>query len=162
MVIKYAAGQKWLKLGKEQNNSFYFEDMDVTIVLPENENWIQDSMASTSKDSGIVTYYDGIVKTAVKLEFGKKPQNEFEGLSVPYENEYWSFFTGNKERLIKVQFYKLYKRENITTTVLSWKYNKIYFYMYADLMDINNQGINNLEWQPLAKAAAYIAEKQAL
>lgn len=34
--------------------------------------------------------------------------------------------------------------------------------MYADLMDINNQGINNLEWQPLAKAAAYIAEKQAL
>lgn len=162
MVIKYAAGQKWLKLGKEQNNSFYFEDMDVTIVLPENENWIQDSMASTSKDSGIVTYYDGIVKTAVKLEFGKKPQSEFEGLSVPYENEYWSFFTGNKERLIKVQFYKLYKRKNITTTVLSWKYNKIYFYMYADLMDINNEGINNLEWQPLAKAAAYIAEKQAL
>lgn len=160
MIIKYAAGEKWLKPEKKQNNSFYFEDMDVTITLPENENWIQNPMASMGKDTGIVTYYDDIAKTEVKLEFGKKPQKVLENLpgAIPYENAYWSFFARNKEKLIKVQFYELYKRKNIKTVLLSWKYNKIYFYMYADLGYTHNEGINNLEWQPLAKTAAYIAE----
>lgn len=160
MVIQYDAGEKWLKPDKEQNNKFYFEDMDVTIILPENENWIQNAMASAGKNEGIVAYYDGITDTNVKLVFGKKPQKEIEEMSgsVPYEDEYWSFFTENNEKLIKVQFYKLYKRKNITTTVLSWKYNKIYFYMYTDFVDMDNGETNNLEWQSMAKTAAYIAE----
>lgn len=159
MVIKYDAGEKLLEPGQKQNREFYFEDIDVTIKLPENENWIQNPMASAGKDSGIVTYYDCITETEVKLDFGKKPQKDIEKWSgsVPYENEYWSFF-GGKEKLIKVQFYKLYKRKAITTTLLSWKYNKIYFYMYTDFIDMSNGETNNLEWQVLAKTAAYIAE----
>ena len=152
--------KQYANIVREQNREFYFEDMDVTIKLPENENWIQNPMASAGKDSGIVTYYDCITTTEVKLEFGKKPNKDIEKWSgsVPYENEYWSFFTGSKEKLIKVQFYKLYKRKHITTTLLSWKCNKIYFYMYTDFIDMDNGGTNNLEWQVLTKTAAYIAE----
>lgn len=160
MVIQYNVGEKWLKHANKQNREFYFEDMDVTIKLPENENWIQNPVASAGKNSGIVTYYDCITTTEVKLEFGKKPNKDIEKWSgsVPYENEYWSFFTESKEKLIKVQFYKLYKRKHITTTLLSWKCNKIYFYMYTDFIDMANGGTNNLEWQVLTKTAAYIAE----
>lgn len=69
-------------------------------------------MASAGKDSGIVTYYDCITETEVKLDFGKKPQKDIEKWSgsVPYENEYWSFF-GGKEKLIKVQFINFIKEK---------------------------------------------------
>ena len=40
MVIKYDAGEKLLEPGQKQSREFYFEDIDVTIKLPENENWI--------------------------------------------------------------------------------------------------------------------------
>lgn len=161
MVIKYDASEKWLKSGQEisqlQDNNFYFENLDVTIKLPENNNWIQNPQASSGKNTGIVTFYDGIAETEVKLYFSKKTKKELEGMegSVPDGNEYWSYFTGNQEKLIKVQFYK---RKDMTTVLLSWKYNKIYFYMYADFVDIGHKATKNLEWQPLAKTAAYIAE----
>lgn len=76
--------------------------------------------------------------------------------SVPGENQYWSYFTGNKEKLIKIQFCK---RKDITTVLLSWKNNNIYFYMYTDFVDVGNKDNTSLEWTPLAKVASYIAEK---
>ncbi|MCI8747987.1 MAG: hypothetical protein HFH67_08995 [Lachnospiraceae bacterium] len=162
MVINYDASEKWLKTGQEtsqaQNNSFYFENMDVTIELPEIENWIQNPQASSKKGTGIVTFYDAIAETEVKLCFRKKPIKELEGMegSVPGENQYWSYFTGNKEKLIKIQFCK---RKDITTVLLSWKNNNIYFYMYTDFVDVGNKDNTSLEWTPLAKVASYIAEK---
>lgn len=161
MIINYDASDKWLKFGQKnsqvQNNSFYFENLDVTIKLPENENWIQNPEASSDKDKGNVAFYDAIAETAVKLHFAKKPEKELEEMkdSVSGEDEYWFYFTGNKQKLIKVQFCI---RKDMTTVLLSWKYNKIYFYMYADFVDIGNKETKNLAWQSLAKTAVYVAE----
>lgn len=162
MVINYDASDKWIKAGQEtpqpQDSSFCFEDMDVTINLPENKNWIKNPAASSGNDTGTVTFYDAIAETEVKLSFGNKPVKELEMLegSVPGENQYWSYFEGDKEKLIKVQFCK---RKDMTTALLSWKNNNIYFYMYADFANTGNKENSSLEWQSLAKAAAYIAEK---
>lgn len=168
MVINYEASEKWLKYGQEtlqtkdnlqtQDNSFYFENQDVTIELPENENWIQNPKASSVKDTGIVTFYDAIAETEVKLSFRKKPIKKLKNMkgSVPYENQYWSYFKEDKEKLIKIQFCK---RKDITTVLLSWKNKNVYFYMFTDFVDIGNEKGSSLEWQPLAKIASYVAEK---
>ena len=71
MVIKYDAGEKLLEPGQKQSREFYFEDIDVTIKLPENENWIQNPMASAGKDSGIVTYMIVLQKQKLNWILGK-------------------------------------------------------------------------------------------
>ncbi|MCI9077712.1 MAG: M56 family metallopeptidase [Lachnospiraceae bacterium] len=162
MIINYDASEEWIDTGQEtsqtQGNSFYFENLDVTIELPENKTWIQNAKASSEKNTGIVTFYDAIAKTEVKLCFRNKPIKELDRMegSVSYENKYWSYFAGDKEKLIKIQFCK---RKDMTTLLLSWRYNNIYFYMYTDFADAGNKESDNLEWQPFAKIASYVAEK---
>lgn len=170
MLKNYNASEKWIKSGQEtsqtqdsqpQKNKFYFENLDVTIELPENREWIQNAQASSVKDTGIVTFYDAIVETEVKLYFAKKPKKELDSIesTAPYEDRHWSYVAGNKERKEKFIKIKFCKRKDMTTILFSWKYNKIYFYMYADFVDAGNEENNNLDWQPLAKIASYVAGK---
>ncbi|MFG6395453.1 MAG: M56 family metallopeptidase [Lachnospiraceae bacterium] len=169
MVTGYKAGKKlyaltYLEKKQLKNTSastvpesaedtFYFENLDVIINLPGNKKLVQSPEAYSTKDTGIVKYYDGMSKTDVTLYFGKKSQKELTGIKASgyYDKEYWSFFPENKEQLIEIQFHKAKNKK--TRLVLSWEYNNINFYMCTGLKT------EFPDWAVLAKSAAWIAQR---
>lgn len=134
-------------------DTFYFENLGVTINLPGNIELVQNPEAYSTKDTGIIKYYDGMSKTDVTLYFGKKSQKELTGIKASgyYDKEYWSFFHENKEQLIEIQFHKAKNKK--TRLVLSWEYNNINFYMCTGLKT------EFPDWAILAKSAAWIAQR---
>lgn len=139
------------------DNTFLFEDRSVS--LPSHA---QNPVAYTEGKAGIIRYYDKVADTNVMLCFGKKDQQNYLRGKIPYNpkraaDELWSYFVGNKENLIQVQFQTV--KNGKATVILFWEHSGIQFYMCAEGLPQHDSYSGKVpdNWEVLAKTAAYIA-----
>ncbi len=139
----------------------YFNKLGITVLLPENENWIGNPTYSIIDESiAQVEYYDKFVETDMVLRAGKEDIQTLSGITYSFDKkrtENWSARTFKGEDYIEIKVQYAVSGKEIKGVLASWSYKDVNYMLWGALSDKDMERSYG-DVSPIAKTAVYVAQ----
>lgn len=133
-----------------------FDELGITIKLPENTNWIEKPTYSIIDETvAQVEYYDKIVEADMTLRVGKEDIQTLSGINYSFDDEHeenWFARTEEDGSPIDIKVQYAISDEGMKSVFVSWNYKDFNYTLWGS---ISNE---DADISPIAKTAVYIAQ----